>query len=93
MARVQVFIAHDRSVRVDRGYVRPEDEPQAKAKPNGEQDCCANSLRRAEVRLAVSSATSFSDSGAGPLASSASASVSGQSMGGLALGSLICCMS
>jgi ParB family chromosome partitioning protein len=37
IARAGAFVtlAHDGTVRVERGYVRPEDEPQSKAKANG----------------------------------------------------------
>jgi ParB family transcriptional regulator, chromosome partitioning protein len=35
LAGAFVTLAHDGAVRIERGYVRPEDEPQAKIKPNG----------------------------------------------------------
>jgi ParB family chromosome partitioning protein len=38
MAGAFVTLGHDGSVRVERGFVRPEDEPQTKAKPNGRDD-------------------------------------------------------
>ena len=37
-----VALAHDGAVRIERGYVRCEDEPKAKAKPNGKDEAAAD---------------------------------------------------
>jgi ParB family chromosome partitioning protein len=37
-----VSLAHDGAMRIERGYVRPDDEPKAKAKPNGKDEAEAD---------------------------------------------------
>jgi ParB family chromosome partitioning protein len=43
LAGAFVALGHDGSIRIERGYVRPEHEPQAKAQPSGKDDAEAHS--------------------------------------------------